>query len=207
MWWISLCVCSLKEESAVLIFPSIISNPFILRFSISNPLKVSDWVEWSADSRHRPLSCPRLKERYWSSAGPNHQINSLCFSQTSSSGRDFDVTLWSERRMRESSFILSKRSMATLTKPHCPSNPPEQAFPLFRNKFGCPQSILVLSPNWEFCHYLHALVSLRTRVMLFLPMNTTWECVMNLLWKIQFLMSSLSYFCVKSLLIPSTQVY
>lgn len=68
MWWISLCVCSLKEESAVLIFPSIISNPFILRFSISNPLKVSDWVEWSADTHHRSLSCPRLKERYWSSA-------------------------------------------------------------------------------------------------------------------------------------------
>lgn len=80
-------------------------------------------------------------------SSPNHQINSLCFSQTSSSGRDFDVTPWSERRMKESSFLLSKRSMATLTKPHCPSNPPEQAFPLFRNKFGCPQNILVLSQN------------------------------------------------------------
>lgn len=155
-------------------------------FHFKPMLEVWDWVEWCRHTSQIAL-VSSTQRTLLILGSPNHQINSLCFSQTSSSGPDFDVTPWSERRMRESSFLLSKRSMATLTKPHCPSNPPEQAFSSSETSLVAHKTFLFWA-KLEFCHYLHALVSFRTRMMLFLPMNTTWG------WKILFLMSSLSFF-------------
>lgn len=164
MWWITLWALRLlpKRESSMLIFQSIIANIYIpfhfTLFHFKPTLKVSDWMEfvafpfiwlWAADTHHRSLCRAlgpnerRLKERYWSTAA--QIIKSIHYASLRPPALDFDVTPWSERRMRESSFLLSKRSMTALTKPRCPSNPPEQAFPSSDTVLVAHKYVLVLS--------------------------------------------------------------